>query len=263
MNLNLLCGFFSYKDHYSGGFLFGTGHIIFIVFAVLTLPLLAWLSRKLGEKKYRIILTVLFVAATVLEVIKIALEGYQDIKYGGGKFNYGGLLPLYLCSMFMYVMPFAIWGKGRVKQCACSFLATFGIIGALANLVYPQILNGYPVWSFAGLHSMLYHYTMMYVGISFWVTGYYKPQIKDIFHSYIPLAIFSVPVIIIDYVFKFDYMFYRGDFFPFSILAQHMPDPVWTAVLLVGYLAVNALLFYLPYYIVTRVRAKKSPPVNQ
>jgi hypothetical protein len=250
---SLIERFFSPSSEFSAGapYIFGTGHIIFIILGFITVPVLALLARKLNHKTIRKILIIVFLASSSLEAFKIIWESLAQ-----GYFQYGGIMPLYLSSMFMYLLPFAIWSKKPViRQCALAFLATFSILGGLANFIFPNILKGYPIWSFAGLHSMLYHYTMVLVGVSLWTTGYYKASFKDALYSYLPVFIFSIPVIAVDKIFHFDYMFYNGGGgTPFAILSNLMPGWTWTIFLLFAYCLVNGLIFYVPLLIIRKVK---------
>lgn len=233
-------------------YIFNTAHIIFIVFTIISIPLLAYFLRKTDHKKIKKYLIIYWITATVLEVFKIAWETVQI-----GRMNWGGLLPLYLCSIPLYIMPLAIWGKGKVKHSVLAFISTFAIIGGIANTVMPTILNDYPLFtSFAGTHSMVFHYFMIFTGVFLWTSGYYKPKVSDIFWAWLPLAIFSVPVIILNYTFGWDYMFYSGGFFPFSVLSNLMPKPVWTIFLFFGYMAVGGLLFYGPFALITLMKKR-------
>ena len=50
---------------------------------------------------------------------------------------------------------------------------------------------------------------MVFTGIFLICSKYYVPKWKDIIIGFIPVALFSIIVIPIDYIFKWDYMFYR------------------------------------------------------
>lgn len=200
--------FFDYKDfipnEYKQNVTWSLAHIIFIILAVTTIVLLCIFLRNVKSKKIDIYLKTLSIVMPILEVIKIVWESYWDIKMGHG-FNLTGLLPLYTCSMFIYVLPFAGWGKGRVKECALAFLTTIGVFAGATNFFIPPIFNDYPFFSYASFTSLNYHFLMVFTGIFLVTTRYYVPNLKSIIKEFVPVFAFSLIVIPVDYL-----MFYNG-----------------------------------------------------
>ena len=193
----------------------------------------------------------------MLEVVKITWESCTNPE----GFFVAGILPLYLCSIFMYVMPFAIWCDGKtkiLKTSACSFLCTLNLIGGLVNFIYPSnVLTNYSCISFAGFHTLLYHATMVFVALLMLFSGYYSfSNIKDAFLAVVPLLIVSIPANVINFVYGASYMFFRGGF-PFSLIADHMPVWAWMIVLYLAY-ALIPFLFYLPSFIYQKVKKRKE-----
>src|SRR5574344_850369 len=127
--------FFDNSSAFNGPYTFGVSHIVFIVISLITIPLLCILLRKVSHEKIKKYLIIYWAVSTSLEVFKIILESISI-----GHMNWSGLLPLYLCSIPMYIMPFAIWGKGKTKQSCLGFMCTFAILGGIANIIYPGIL---------------------------------------------------------------------------------------------------------------------------
>ncbi len=201
--------FFDYKDFIPAedkqNVMWSLSHILFIILASLAIILLCIFLRKTKKEKIDRYLKILSVVMIVLEIIKISWESYWDIKMGHG-FNINGLLPLYTCSMFMYVLPFVAWGKGKVKEIALAFLTTLSIFAGLTNFVMPPIFNDYPFFSYASFMSLNYHFLMVFTGFFLIVSKYYMPNIKSIFKAFIPVLIFSALVIPFDY-----YMYYVKD----------------------------------------------------
>ena len=89
-------------------------------------------------------------------------------------------LSLYPCSTFMYVVPFVLFSKNeKLKQSALAYTTTFLLFGGLINFFLPDVLRSYPVLSFEGLHTLLYHYAILFISILLWVTNYYQPKKKE------------------------------------------------------------------------------------
>lgn len=257
--MNLFDYFFTNKAYLPAdlpGRLFSPLHIAVMVILIIAVPLLAFLLRKMKKKNMKILFIVLWALMVVMEGVKITWESCTNPN----GFEITGILPLYICSIFMYVMPFAIWGGefSIWRRSACSFICTLNLIGDLVNFVYPSnVLSNYSVISFAGLHTLFYHGIMVFVALLMLFSKYYDyKNIKDSILAFIPLFIVSIPANIINFVYNCSYMFFRGGF-PFSIISDHMPEWLWIIVLYIAY-ALVPYLFYLPYYIYKKTK-KKDP----
>lgn len=198
----ILSGFFSYKkdfDNYHGEDQFSPAHIIFMVFATIALIILPILLRNVKKEKITRYLKVMAILMFFWEGIKIIWETHYDLKYDG-HFNICGLLPLYLCSMFIYVLPFAAYGKNKVKRCALGFLTSLGIIGGLSNLYLTRILGEYPLFSYATFVSLGFHFLMAFTGLWLLSSSYFVPEKKDYIYAYLPTVAFAIIVAPIAYI---------------------------------------------------------------
>lgn len=259
--------FFDYKDFIpeadKQNVMWSSAHIIFIILAVISIILLCYFLRNIKAKSVEKYLKIISIIMPILEVIKITWETYWDLKLGHG-FNITGLLPLYTCSMFIYVLPFAGFGKGKVKECALAFLTTLGVFAGLTNFFIPPIFNTYPFFSYASFMSLNYHYLMVFTGVFLVATRYYVPNFKSIFKGFMPVLLFSLVVIPFDYI-----MFYNGEYWIDYMLYIHgfgaplLPDisdalgkmslrGVYTILVMGGYLLIT-LLFVSIYQLIFKV----------
>ena len=245
----IMYNFFDYKgfiEGYHGQDFFGLTHKIFMIIATVAIILIGVFGRKMKYEKVDLYLKVISIFVPILEIVKIIWVSYWDIKFGFG-FNKTGLLPLYTCSMFIYTLPLAAWCKGKVKDCAVCWLGTIGIFGGLTNFYLTQILNTYPFFTFATFMSLYFHLLMVITGILIVVSGYKKFNWIDGLKGFIPLAIFSVIVIPIDYILKADYMlYYYGNGAPIlpdiaNSLANLGLRFVFTMLVFFGYLGISYL----------------------
>ncbi len=246
--------FFDYKhfiEGYHGQDFWGTAHTVFMVLACLAIILVPIFLRKTKEKNVDLFLKVLSIVIPVLELVKITWETVWDLKVVGS-FNWGGLLPLYTCSMFIFVLPFAAWAKGKVKRAAVAWLSTIGIFAGLTNFFLPPILNTYPFWTLATFTSLNFHFWMVFTGVFLGVTGYYKAKWSDIITAWLPLAIFSVIVIPANYILQAqghypDYMLYmHGNGAPvLPQISQFFIDNglqfIYTLIMVFGYMLIGAI----------------------
>lgn len=137
----------------------------------------------------------------ILEVVKIAFSTYHDLKHGE-HFNLGGILPLYTCSMLLYFLPFVVWGKGWIKKASEAFFVSIGMVAGLTNFIYLSAAGWYPIFTFGGLYSVVFHAVIVFVGMSLIITGQYTPSLKTIIEGMIPILIFSVFVIPANFIIK-------------------------------------------------------------
>lgn len=206
-------GFFDYKYHipevYKKGML-TPAHIVLIVLVYLSAIFLPILLRRVRRGRITIFLRVLSIAMVLLETTKILWETPNDIATFG-EFNFEGILPLYTCSLFIYTLLVAAWTRGRVQKIALSFITTIGLLYGAIGVVYCNGLNYYPLFSFGGLYSFLFHSTMFVTGMILLITGYYELQWKDCLWTMIPILILSVFAIAANYRWDADYMLlHRG-----------------------------------------------------
>lgn len=200
-------GFFDYKydipDFDSD--LFCTAHIVYIVLVYIGAFALSYLLRKTKHERITAMLKAQFVFMLLLEITKISWESYYDITTGRG-FNYGGLLPLYTCSLVIFTLPFAAWGRGGVKRCALAFLTTIGLLYGAIGVVYCNGLNFYPFWTFGAFYSLYFHSAMFFTGVFLLMTKYYELTWPDALRALVPILLLSAIAIPVDYALKADYM---------------------------------------------------------
>ena len=118
---DLLMHFFTHKDFLPTassipGTMFTPLHFVFSAVSIILVLLLAFYFSKKSEKTRRILFAFLWASLVILEVVKITWETCTGATVN---FEWGGVLPLYPCSIFMYAMPLCIWGKGVMRRAGC------------------------------------------------------------------------------------------------------------------------------------------------
>ncbi len=163
-------------------------------------------------------------------------------------------LSLYPCSIYMYAMPFAIWGKGIAKKAACGYVCTLGLLGAAVNFLFPIArLTDYSCISFPGFHTFFYHGVLLFTCLVMLRSHYHTYgnvlSWKQLFYPCIPSLILSIPANIINYSpIDADYMYFKGKFFVLAALFGNLNPVFITIILYALYICVPAL-FYLPSYL--------------
>ena len=263
----LIKNFFTHKDFLAPanelpGTMFTPLHFIFagIILAIVIFSAIFVAKR---ERLIRPVFTIVWASMVVLEIAKITWESLSGKEVS---IELTGILPLYACSLFMYTMPFVIWGKGNVKRSACAYVCTLGLMGASVNFFYPMtVLPTYSCISFAGMHTFVFHGAMLFTALTMLISGFHRYTLVtkwwQPFLASIPGLILSIPANIVNYTVGADYMFFRGDSAFLPIIFGNVPDAVTTVIIYALYIFVPAL-FYLPSYISQKIKAKKRAQVN-
>ena len=260
---DLMKNFFTHKDFLPpageiAGTLFTPLHLGFAALLLAALILLGLRLAKKSERAIRLTFGALWGTLVGLEVAKILWETFCGASVW---FEWGGILPLYPCSIFLYAMPLAIWGKGTVRYMGCGYVCSLGLLGGAINFVYPaNILSNYSCLSFAGFHTFFYHGAIVFCALVMLVSGYHRytrvtrarqlllPAIPALAVSLVANAVNFSPI-------DSDYMFFKLNSFFFAPLGRITPD--WLSVVLVYgiYLLIHALP-YLPFYFRNRARTQ-------
>ena len=259
----LIENFFTHKDKLAPaselpGTMFTPLHFAVSGVLLAIVVVCALLIRK-RDKLIKPVFIVLWAVVSVLEVVKITWESTTGNTV---RLEVTGILPLYACSIFMYAMPFAIWGKGNVKRAACGYVCTLGMLGASVNFFYPMtVLYRYSIISFSAMHSMVYHAVMLFTCLTMLLSGYHRythaERVLDLLLPCIPSLIMSVPANIVNYTLNADYMFFRGTSAFLPAIFGDMNKIAVTVIIYALYIIVPAC-FYLPSFISHKVKEAKN-----
>ncbi len=206
------------------------------------------------------VFTGIWITLVILEVLIVAWDTFSGKNKS---FDLAVNLSLYPCSIFMYAMPFAIWGKGNVKKMACGYVCTLGLLGAAINYIYPVArLTTYSCISFAGFHTFFYHGSMLFACLVMLISGYHRyTNVTHWWELLLPSVmslVVSIPANIINYSsINADYMYFRGKFPLLAKLCGGVSEVKITFVIYILYIVIPAL-FYLPSYVAYKRRTKDS-----
>lgn len=262
--------FFDYKRNIAdfNSDLFCTEHLIFIGLVYVLSFVISYLLRNTRRKSIDIFLKIFSVWMVFHEVSKITWESYYDITTGEG-FNWGGLLPLYTCSLFIYTLLAAAWSRGKAKEYALSFITTVGLLYGAVGVIYCNGLNFYPFWTFGAFYSLFFHASMFAVGVFLLVSGYKKLEWRDIFRSFVPILLLAVIAVPVNYYLNdllkigADYMLlYSGSGVPvYQDLSGQLAEKglrfVYTIIMLVTHLPLAAIIIGI-YKLVRRCSVKRT-----
>ncbi len=255
----LLGNYFTHKDFLPpaseiAGTIFTPLHIAMALCWAAVVALAVWRVSKLPHDTIRRVFAVVWAVFVVFEVVIVL---YEYLTSRDRVFEWTGSLSLYPCSIFLYAMPFAVWGKGRVRYAACGYVCSLGLLGGLINFVYPaNVLSHYSVLSFSGLHTFSYHSMLIFCALTMLHSGYHTYREARRWRDLLLPAVPCLAVSVVAHAVNFspidaDYMFFKLNSFFFAPIGAATSD--WLSVVMVYalYLFIHALP-YLPHFVKNR-----------
>ena len=239
--------FFNATDWFGreGNFLFSPEHIIFIVLATALGILLPLMLRKKSTKTIKGVLIGLWVFALVFDLLKWGNIWICDIT-GADTFKLASHLPLHFCSMFLYVAPIALFAKNqKLKTAATNFVCTVSMLmGYMSLFLSTAMMSSYSLFSFNGMHTMVYHAILFIFPMTMLLTRFYKPKWKDMLGGIVVVLIICAIMITFDNIFAVDYMYLYDEstLGVFHFISQNVPRVVWIVIAVLGYVASVALI---------------------
>ena len=119
--------------------IFGAYHLLCIALVVCLTVFLCKKYRKCDDKTFRTILFVSWAAMVLLEMYKQVNFSFS-VSGEDAVWDYSWYaFPFQFCSMPIYVLPLAIFGKdGKARDAVLAFMATFSLFAGLTVYVYPE-----------------------------------------------------------------------------------------------------------------------------
>ncbi len=188
------------RKGYAGADRMSPRQFVFMGAVLLLIIILSVILKNKREKLFRVY-RVMSVLMPALELVKIVFSSYHDIA-NGQPFNWGGILPLYTCSMLLFFLPVLSWGKGKWKEYSAAFFTTVGLVAGLTNFVYLSAAGWYPLFTYGCLHSVVYHGALVFVGLSLMISGEYVPEIRTFYRGMIPVLLFGFLVMPVNFIIK-------------------------------------------------------------
>ena len=213
--------------------------IFYLVFAIAAVLTVIFLVKKKNPKLTKIALITNWAINLVFDMFK--LYGFSL----DGHFNVGGDMLLYICSLFLYAMPFALWSKGKFKELACNFVCTIGVFGAIMNFAFPGVIDSNSLFSFWGLHTTVYHLNLFLVPAIMIATGYFKVNWKNFGWSFLFFFVLTLPALFFNFMADTDWLYLKYGYglpFPFVSSITEISTTLWTLIAYVGYALIQALM---------------------
>lgn len=233
---------------------FSFQHLVSLAVLFILIAAMLYVSRKYFPNKTQLQLKILCVAAWVAEVIKII------VTYAIGKFAWSTILPLYFCSLFLYSSVFAAFSKNSTLKLIGNASLMAGTIAGFFGIIYSPALKYYPVYTYLGAHTLIYHAAMIYSGILILVTNYYTPKFKDMMYSSLLFLSLTVAAVIANAAFDANYMFIRTPLegAPTYIIAKIFTDALYPIIVVLGQIILPFLIMIGFYNLLSKKKADKK-----
>lgn len=174
--------------------MFNITHIVASTICFIAVITAVIFSRGITKDKITKFIKITAISITILEIVKMAF----NIYYEG--LNYlNNIIPLHFCSLFIYSLWMAGFSKGKLKKVGESFLAGGCIIAGGFFLIMPSSsLLVFPIFHYQCLYSLLFHSLMLYVGLIYFIKGFFHLNIKNYVYYVIFCSIFCILAFLIN-----------------------------------------------------------------
>ena len=236
--------FFDYKYNitgYNGQDYGGLAQYLYLAISAILLVFLLIYFRKSSKEKVLKIIRIISIFLVLFYIGKTTWESIYDIKFEGAFNKY--LLPFDACSMIMLTGMISSFAKGKIKKYSDAWIATGGIVGGIATMLYLNAFKYYPFLSFGAFYSMIWHFLMVFIGLLLIVTNYVEINYKTLIKGFMFHLAVSIIVIAIDFIFDFDFMMYKylGGIPIFEGIANKLVEK--------GLIFLNPLMMLILYFI--------------
>ncbi len=194
------------------------------------------------------------IIVTTLELCKISFSLFINKS---DKLN--AWLPLAYCSIFIYTLYLAGFGKGKIEKTGYAFLTGGGLIAGAAFLLFPTTsLTLYPVYHFQSIYSMLFHGAMVYIALTILIKQVYIMVPKDTIYYIVYISVYTVPAIILNIIFDCNFMFYDNPYrMPIQLVVDiyNYSNVLYTIFIYFAF-STMYMITYGGYYLITRFLIK-------
>ena len=233
-------------------------HLTFVTSLVVLMVILAVMlgkrNRLADDKKKNKVLIWSAILIDGFELVKIIISCAED----PGAWTM--MLPLFLCSIQLIVIPLAAFTRGRVKEASLDFVSIFGLLGALLGTYgAAQNYGCYPVLSFPNVVSGITHCISGFAALYILISGMASMDKKDVPITLSILTFFCVAAYVANDLVDYNYMFLRrGDGTPYDIFYNLVNGhPVWYPAIVIGLFFVYILSFYAIFFAIKKRKAAK------
>lgn len=230
--------------------IFTVAHFLSLALCIVVIICALYITRDINLTSIRRITKIMAVSLAILEILKIVfklvIKDYSSPDH---------IIPLYYCTLFIVATLLSGFCGGRVQKLGDCFICGGSILGGIVYLIIPVTsFMDYPVYHFLSIHSMLFHSSMIFLGILYLRFGICKPDFKGYQGYLLFTGSFLLFSLIINLAFKQNFMLISVPVnFPIDFinnLARELPS-LYTALAIIAYLTLPYLTAKLFYPLIT------------
>ncbi|MBO7659484.1 MAG: YwaF family protein [Clostridia bacterium] len=236
-------------------------HLIFVSSLMLVMLaaaiILGLVYRKKSEKEKLKVIAVAAILMDSIELFKIVFVCWREHNFS----HILIVLPLFLCSIPLFTLPLAAFGKGRLREASLDFTFIFGLLIAfLGTYGAGQNYSVYPVLGFDNVVSGITHAISGFAALYIAVSGLLSMKKENIGISFGILCGFCVAAYVADILIPYNYMFLmRGDGTPYDIFYNLVNGNKILYPLIVVFLFLLYIsCFYAVFFLIRKNRQKKK-----
>ncbi len=198
-----------FYDHFTEADIAGMFNLTHLLYALAFFGLMAlalYASRRMKEKTLDRLHLIIAIVVTACEIVKVALRIAK-------KQSIDSWIPLYFCSLFLFAVWLPLTKNKHLSIAGYAYVTMGGIPASVAFTVYPSTsLAIFPVWHPSTIYSGVFHFAMLYLGLTFLIKGKYKPEWKHVAHYFLFMLVFAIPSVILNEKFQTNCLFLRHAF---------------------------------------------------
>ncbi len=218
--------------------LFGTAHLVCIGIFLLFVGWLLFLRRHQNARLnngFRITLALVLILQEI---------SYHLWRYFIGEWSIDIMLPLHLCTVFVWLGAFMLLTKNRFIY---DFAYFIGIAGALQAFLTPDISDyGFPHFRF--FHVFISHGSIMLAPLYMTIVEKFRPTWRSFIRVFLWMNLYMVFVFFLNWIIGSNYMFVNHKPDTASLLDVLGPWPIYIFAA-EGVAFVMFLLLYVPFAI--------------
>ena len=170
---------------------FGLYHLCCLTIVILLTIWLCIRFRDANDKTVRRILCIAWACMLIAEIYKQIVFS-MDVTNGIAEWSYSWYsFPYQFCSTPLYVLPLAVFCRGRIQKSALVYLATFSLFGGLAVMIYPGDVFIRTLG--VDIQTMLHHGLQVIIGIFLAVHSRKKLSLRHFLRA-VPLFVVAVGI---------------------------------------------------------------------
>ena len=221
-----------------------------IIGLTIAIPLL---FKNTSEKIYKRILFIFWIVLIILEIFKQIIKSFH---YGNPSYWEYSLrdFPFSICSMIYFFIPIILFvdrqRHPKIVDAANGYMCFICLFSGLAVCIYTDMVMSNLI--FINIQSLIHHGAQVILGVFIYVWNRKTITIKTVYRSLIAFMITAVIAIIINVSFypRFINMFFINPTIITNLpIGSIVQEKAGYPVFLIGFLALIALMTYLPYLV--------------